>query len=113
MASLPAALFFNQFVVPGNNYQGSFLLFITLLPLSAWGVRLADRIGFEYRWRFVIYDADIPFERGSRLIHRLSDDGAISFRRNTAKKPFLLFRGDALFRFHFNIESVIAVILAF
>jgi hypothetical protein len=35
MASLPAALFFNQFVVSGNNHQGSFLLFITSLPLSA------------------------------------------------------------------------------
>jgi hypothetical protein len=35
MASMPTALFFNRFVLSGNNHQGSFLLFTRSFPLSA------------------------------------------------------------------------------
>jgi hypothetical protein len=98
MASLPAASFFNQFVVSGNNHQGSFLLFITSLPLSAYVVSLADQIGFEHRWRFVICDAEIPFEHLCSQQHKRSYvANSVMWRSNPSSLPL---RSPSLFSRH-------------
>jgi hypothetical protein len=70
--------------------------------------RPTNQSGCRHRGWLILCEAQIPCQGGAGLFHSAGDDGAIPFIRYAAKKLFLLFRGDTLFRFQFQIEAVIA-----
>jgi hypothetical protein len=59
------------------------------------------------RWRYLTRRM-VPPEGLARFINSSSDDRTIARLQHAAKKGFLLFSGDTLFRLHFKIEPVIA-----